>query len=150
MRARRRQYSFVSVFDTAPTVVPDGILGKGPNFVVSWLQSTRSGSVSELSGFRSCACTAPMARNIALDSNIDFIITCFLQDLRWLGLPVVSRGIALGILRPRWADFAILDEMDSTGSRMIRGAGEGLGSLYRMLGRFGRPAHRQCCAARLS
>src|SRR5271165_602603 len=27
-------------------------------------------------------------------------------------------------LRPRWADFAILDEMDSTGSRMIRGAGE--------------------------
>src|SRR5271166_4278998 len=35
------------------------------------------------------------------------------------------RGIALGILRPRRADFAILNEMDSTGSRMIRGAGEG-------------------------
>src|SRR5208337_3377014 len=63
---------------------------------------------------------------------------------------VQPRGIALGILRPRWADFAILDEMDSTGSRMIRGAGEGLGSLYRMLGRFRRPARRQCRAARLS
>src|SRR5271166_597102 len=49
-----------------------------------------------------------------------------------------------------WADFAIFHEMDSTGSRLIRGAGEGLGSLYRMLGRFGRPARRQCRAARLS
>ena len=49
-----------------------------------------------------------------------------------------------------WTDFAILNEMDSTGSRMIRGAGGGFGSLYRMLGWFGRPAHRQCRTARLS
>jgi hypothetical protein len=51
--------------------------------------------------------------------------------------------------RPR-TDFAILNEMDSTGSRMIRGAGGGFGSLYRMLGWFGRPAHWQCRTARLS
>ncbi len=48
------------------------------------------------------------------------------------------------------AGFRVSDEMDSTGSRMIRGVGECLGSLYRMLGRFGRPAHWQCGAARLS
>src|SRR5277367_223501 len=48
------------------------------------------------------------------------------------------------------AGFCVLSEMDSTGSRMIRGAGEGVGSVYRMLGRFGRPAHRQCGVARLS
>src|SRR5208282_2778216 len=36
--------------------------------------------------------------------------------------------------------------MDSAGSRMIRGVGDRFGSLYRMLGWFGRPAHRQCRA----
>src|ERR1700722_17620620 len=32
------------------------------------------------------------------------------------------------------AGFCVSDGMDSTGSRMIRAAGEGLGSVYRMLG----------------
>ena len=45
------------------------------------------------------------------------------------------------------AGFCVSGEMDSTGSRMIRGAGECFGSLYRMLERFGRPSHWQCGAA---
>jgi hypothetical protein len=45
-------------------------------------------------------------------------------------LPVRARGIAFGFFGRLWADFAILNEMDSTGSRMIRGAGGGFGSLY--------------------
>src|SRR5712664_4277626 len=60
-----------------------------------------------------------------------------------------SRGIAFGILRAPWVGFAIVNEMDSTGLWMIRDAGDGFGSLYRMLGGFGRPAHGQCRAARL-
>ena len=45
------------------------------------------------------------------------------------------------------AGFCVSGEMDFTGSRMIRGAGECFGSLYRMLERFGRPSHWQCGAA---
>jgi hypothetical protein len=67
-----------------------------------------------------------------------------------IAVTVVGRGIAFGIFRPDWSGFAILSEMDSTGLRTIRSAGDGFGSLYRMLGGFGRPAHGQCRAARLT
>ena len=45
------------------------------------------------------------------------------------------------------AGFCVSGEIDFTGSRIIRGAGECFGSLYRMLERFGRPSHWQCGAA---
>jgi hypothetical protein len=62
----------------------------------------------------------------------------------------ISGESHLEFFRAPWAGFAILNEMDSTGSWMIRDAGDGFGSLFRMLGGFGRPAHRQCLVARLS
>jgi hypothetical protein len=62
----------------------------------------------------------------------------------------IYRGIAFGIFAATLGGLCVLDEMDSTGSQLIYGVGDCLGSLYRMLGGFGRPAHWQCGAARLS
>ncbi len=44
--------------------------------------------------------------------------------------------------RLRWVGAACPQKWILPGSRLIRGAGERLGSFYRMLGRLGRPAHR--------
>ena len=71
-------------------------------------------------------------------------------DLLINGNAPASQGNRIWNSAATLAGFCVLNEMDSTGSRMIRGAGEGVGSVYRMLGRFGRPAHRQCGVARLS
>jgi hypothetical protein len=69
-------------------------------------------------------------------------VTCLLtggshaQNLTWRNTGQTGESHLEFFSRP-WTDFAILNEMDSTGSRMIRGAGGGFGSLYRMLGWFG-------------
>src|SRR5208337_4643397 len=72
------------------------------------------------------------------DAIVDYV------HLRLLSIPA-GRGIAFEILLLLWPGFAFRDEMDSTGSRMIRGAGDCFGSLYG----FGRPAAGKRRAARL-
>ena len=62
----------------------------------------------------------------------------------WKG---VAQGNRIWNSAATLAGFCVSGEIDSTGSRMIRGAGECFGSLYRMLERFGRPSHWQCGAA---
>ena len=101
-----RQYSLVSVFETPPTWVPSAGCGTAPKVLSSADQSTRSVSVSEFSGGRSCA-NAPAVRAVHAHAVIKDRLIGFLQ---WLGSCRASFTLAAGGRSCRSANERLVDD----------------------------------------
>ncbi|MNL55941.1 hypothetical protein D3C87_1793920 [compost metagenome] len=70
--------------ETPPARVPSGIFGNAPYFASSCDQSTRSFSVSELSGASSCAKAALAISASAMAAMADFRCLFMVSSQVWL------------------------------------------------------------------